>query len=78
MFAGILIALLLASFAMLLQRNWRELDEKDDLKKIARAVASPMRGSKGMLSDDELWSIIVFLRHLPPAGGQGISDMYTH
>jgi mono/diheme cytochrome c family protein len=39
---------------------------------------SGMPGSKGTLSDDELWSIVVFLRHLPPAGSQGVPDMYTH
>lgn len=39
---------------------------------------SGMPGSKGILSDDELWSIIVFLRHLPPAGSQEIPDMYSH
>jgi len=39
---------------------------------------SGMPGSKGTLSDDELWSIIIFLRHLPPAGSQGVPDMYTH
>ncbi len=39
---------------------------------------SGMPGSKGVLSDDELWSIVVFLRHLPPAGSQGVPDMYTH
>ena len=39
---------------------------------------SGMPGSKGTLSDDELWSIVGFLRHLPPAGSQGIPDMYTH
>lgn len=39
---------------------------------------SGMPGSKGTLSDDELWSIIVFLRHLPPAGSQGAPDLYSH
>lgn len=39
---------------------------------------SGMPGSKGTLSDDELWSIIVYLRHLPPADSQGVPDMYTH
>jgi mono/diheme cytochrome c family protein len=39
---------------------------------------SGMPGSKGTLSDDELWAIITYLRHLPPAGSQGIPDMYTH
>ncbi|WP_254062296.1 cytochrome c [Acidobacterium sp. S8] len=39
---------------------------------------SGMPGSKGILSDDELWSIVIFLRHLPPAGSQGVPEMYTH
>lgn len=39
---------------------------------------SGMPGSKGTLSDQELWSIVVFIRHLPLAGSQGIPDMYTH
>lgn len=39
---------------------------------------SGMPGSKGTLSDDELWSIVAFLRHLPPAGSQGVPDMYAH
>jgi hypothetical protein len=39
---------------------------------------SGMPGSKGVLSDDELWSIIVFIRRLPPAGSQGIPEIYTH
>jgi mono/diheme cytochrome c family protein len=39
---------------------------------------SGMPGSKGTLSDDELWSIIVFLRHLPEAGSQGAPDLYSH
>ena len=39
---------------------------------------SGMPGSKGTLSDDELWSIIVYLRHLPRAGSQGIPEMYNH
>ena len=39
---------------------------------------SGMPGSKGVLSDDELWAIIVFIRRLPPAGSQGIPEIYTH
>ena len=39
---------------------------------------SGMPGSKGTLSDDELWSIVVYLRRLPPAGSQGAPEMYTH
>ena len=39
---------------------------------------SGMPGSKGTLSDDELWSIVVYLRHLPAAGSLGAPEMYTH
>jgi len=39
---------------------------------------SGMPGSKGTLSDEEEWSIVVFLRHLPPAGSGGEPEMYTH
>jgi mono/diheme cytochrome c family protein len=39
---------------------------------------SGMPGSKGTLSDDEIWSIVVFLRHLPPEGRPGVAEMYTH
>jgi len=39
---------------------------------------SGMPGSKGTLSDEELWSIVAFLRHLPPAGSVGTPDMYAH
>jgi mono/diheme cytochrome c family protein len=39
---------------------------------------SGMPGSKGTLSDDEIWSIVVFLRHLPPPGSAGEPEMYTH
>ena len=39
---------------------------------------SGMPGSRGILNDEELWSIVVFLRHLPPAGSLGEPDVYTH
>lgn len=39
---------------------------------------SGMPGSKGTLSDDEVWLIVIFLRNLPPAGSQGDPEMYTH
>ena len=39
---------------------------------------SGMPGSKGVLSDDEIWSIVVYLRHLPPAGSLGEPEMYSH
>jgi mono/diheme cytochrome c family protein len=39
---------------------------------------SGMPGSKGILSDDEIWSIVIYLRHLPKAGSLGEPDMYSH
>jgi mono/diheme cytochrome c family protein len=39
---------------------------------------SGMPGSKGMLNDEEIWSIVIFLRHLPPAGSQGEPAIYSH
>ncbi|HVT97406.1 MAG TPA: c-type cytochrome [Acidobacteriaceae bacterium] len=39
---------------------------------------SGMPGSNGTLSDEEQWSIVLFLRHLPPAGSVGEPEMYTH
>jgi mono/diheme cytochrome c family protein len=39
---------------------------------------SGMPGSKDILSDDEIWSIVIYLRNLPPAGSQGVPEMYTH
>ena len=39
---------------------------------------SGMPGSKGTLSDEEIWSIVIFLRHLPPAGSVGEPEMYSH
>lgn len=39
---------------------------------------SGMPASKNILSDDEIWSIVVYLRHLPPAGSLGEPEMYRH
>ena len=39
---------------------------------------SGMPGSKGTLSDEELWSIVTYIRHLPPQGSLGEPEMYTH
>jgi len=38
---------------------------------------SGMPGSKGILSEEEIWSIVVFVRHLPPAGSLGEPQMYS-
>lgn len=37
---------------------------------------SGMPGSKGILSDDEIWSTVLYIRHLPPAGSLGDPPMY--
>ena len=39
---------------------------------------SGMPASKGTLSDDEIWAIVLYLRHLPPAGSQGEPSIYSH
>lgn len=38
---------------------------------------SGMPASRGILNDDEMWSIVVFLRHLPPAGSLGEPHVYS-
>jgi cytochrome c553 len=38
---------------------------------------SGMPGSRGILTDDEIWSIVVYIRHLPPAGSLGEPKMYS-
>ena len=38
---------------------------------------SGMPGSKGLLDNDEIWSIVYYLRHLPPAGSVGEPAMYN-
>jgi mono/diheme cytochrome c family protein len=38
---------------------------------------SGMPASKGMLSDEEVWQIVLYLRHLPPAGSLGEPRAYS-
>jgi mono/diheme cytochrome c family protein len=38
---------------------------------------SGMPASKGILSDDDVWAIVVYLRHLPPAGSLGEPRAYS-
>ena len=38
---------------------------------------SGMPASRGILSDDEMWSIVEYLRHLPPAGSLGEPRVYS-
>ena len=37
---------------------------------------SGMPGWKGVLEEDEMWSIVRFMRHLPDKGSQGIPDVF--
>jgi mono/diheme cytochrome c family protein len=37
---------------------------------------SGMPAWKGNLSDEEMWKVVNFLRHLPPKGSLGIPDVY--
>jgi mono/diheme cytochrome c family protein len=37
---------------------------------------SGMPASKGILNDDEIWAIVTYIRHLPPAGSLGEPPMY--
>lgn len=37
---------------------------------------SGMPAWKGILSDDEMWKVVDFIRHLPVKGGLGIPDVY--
>jgi mono/diheme cytochrome c family protein len=38
---------------------------------------SGMPASRGILSDEEIWSTVLFIRHLPPAGSLGDPPMYS-
>jgi mono/diheme cytochrome c family protein len=38
---------------------------------------SGMPGSSGMLSDEEIWSIVIYIRNLPKAGSLGEPQMYS-
>ena len=38
---------------------------------------SGMPASKGILGDDDMWTIVVYLRHLPPAGSLGEPRAYS-
>jgi mono/diheme cytochrome c family protein len=38
---------------------------------------SGMPASHDILNDDEMWSIVVYLRHLPPAGSLGEPRVYS-
>ena len=45
---------------------------------IANGIApSGMPASKGTLDDDEIWHIVIYLRHLPAAGSRGEPHVYS-
>lgn len=38
---------------------------------------SGMPASKGVLSDEEMWEIVIYIRHLPPSGSLGDPKAYS-
>jgi len=38
---------------------------------------SGMPASKGILTDEEIWSTVLYIRHLPPAGSLGEPNLYS-
>ncbi|HVJ09512.1 MAG TPA: cytochrome c [Acidisarcina sp.] len=38
---------------------------------------SGMPASRGILSDEDMWAIVLYLRHLPPSGSLGEPRIYT-
>ena len=48
------------------------------LKRVIETGVSPsgMPGAKGILSDEEIWQIVIYIRHLPPAGSLGDPKAY--
>jgi mono/diheme cytochrome c family protein len=38
---------------------------------------SGMPAARGILNDEEMWRIVLYLRHLPPAGSLGEPSMYS-
>lgn len=48
------------------------------LKRIIESGVSPsgMPAAKGILSDEEMWQIVIYIRHLPPAGSLGDPKAY--
>jgi mono/diheme cytochrome c family protein len=38
---------------------------------------SGMPASKGILSDEEMWQMVIYIRHLPPAGSLGDPRAYS-
>jgi len=49
------------------------------LKWIIENGVSPsgMPASRGILGEDDMWAIVLYLRHLPPVGSQGVPKAYS-
>jgi mono/diheme cytochrome c family protein len=46
---------------------------------IANGIApSGMPGWKGILTDEEMWNLVRFIRHLPPKGSLGAPPVFQH
>jgi mono/diheme cytochrome c family protein len=49
------------------------------LKRVIESGIFPsgMPASKGILSDEEMWQIVIYIRHLPPTGSLGDPKAYS-
>jgi cytochrome c553 len=49
------------------------------LKRVIESGVAPsgMPAAKGILSEEEIWQIVVYIRHLPPAGSLGEPKAYS-
>jgi mono/diheme cytochrome c family protein len=49
------------------------------LRRVIEAGIAPsgMPAAKGILSDEEIWQIVIYIRHLPPAGSLGEPKAYA-
>jgi mono/diheme cytochrome c family protein len=49
------------------------------LKWIIKNGISPsgMAAAQGILDEDDMWAIVLYLRHLPPAGSLGVPQAYS-
>ena len=56
-----------------LTSSWVQGYTDGQLRKVIAQGVSPsgMPASEGILNDDEIWKIVLYIRHLPPAGSLG-------
>jgi cytochrome c len=62
-----------------LKSEWVQSYADGQLKWIVDNGLAPsgMPASRGILTDEEIWSIVVYIRHLPAAGSLGEPKMYA-